>query len=136
MKPSFLAACGLSISMLLGAPAASATMGDEASAISRIRAGLIDYLADPGAAQIEITKGPWRDSVTTFGHAQAGEFVCAKVNAKNAYGGYVGFRPFMFILRDDGTVAVWERSKLLEDLPAIYDAKCVAEQPDSPKTSL
>lgn len=64
-------------------------------------------LKDPSSAQFRneqpCFKG-WMSSVpimglkAAFGYLQKGE-----VNGKNAYGGYVGFRPYMVLMRN-GTV--------------------------------
>lgn len=46
---------------------------------------LLDQLRDPGSAQIRDLR---------FVNGKGGETLCGEVNAKNAYGGYVGFKPF------------------------------------------
>jgi hypothetical protein len=75
------------------------------------------------SAEIRVTKGPWQDEVEVFGRPQRGEFYCALVNAKNGYGAYIGFRPYMFIIKEDGQVGVWQRGTIPET-DAIISAKC------------
>ena len=60
-------------------------------------------LKDPGSAQFThapCEKGYWQ-SVPIMGMSVAfGYFQKGSVNAKNAYGGYVGFRPYSALIRN------------------------------------
>lgn len=57
----------------------------EAEAIETAKKTLADSLRDPGAAQFR--------NVRTVSY-NAGKVICGEVNGKNAYGAYVGFKPF------------------------------------------
>lgn len=91
---------------------------------AKLQVGLVKVLRDPMSAQVLITRQPWRDEVTLYGQVQRGDIVCALVNAKNAAGGYVGFRPYMFVLREDGRVSVMQRNGVLPESDAMAEAKC------------
>ena len=65
---------------------------------------IANQLRDPGSAQFrneQLCHQGWVSSVpllgmkAAFGYVQRGE-----VNGKNAFGGYVGFRPFLVLIRD------------------------------------
>lgn len=58
-----------------------------ADPFSDAKAAILRKLKDPGSAQ-------WRDLFTVSG--QGGPLVCGSVNSKNAMGGYVGFRGFVY----------------------------------------
>ena len=65
-------------------------------------------LIDPYSAQYEFLKGPaqawhnpWPIGDTIFGYA-----VCAGINSKNRFGGYVGMKPFFFMLHDGAVVHI------------------------------
>lgn len=94
--------------------------------VGKLRAALLNrnVLRDPMSAQLLVTKGPWHDSRTVFGQTQTGDFVCAKVNAKNGYGAYVGFRTYLFILFDGGGYGVDDRSGGVPELEAFALEKC------------
>ena len=61
--------------------------------------GLAKTLKDPDSAKFEWTKIPkeelWPKSRNAFDY-------CATVNAKNSYGGYIGFQPFIGIVTTAG----------------------------------
>lgn len=67
-----------------------------------MRAHLRSSLKDPGSAQVENLRGPSRVTMkgSMLGPPQYGWGICANVNAKNSFGGYVGFRPVAMIWRD------------------------------------
>lgn len=64
---------------------------------------LADRMKDPSSVQFRHTaceKGYWGASPilgqsTVFGYFQSGQ-----INAKNSYGGYVGFKPYKALIRD------------------------------------
>ncbi len=62
-----------------------------------------DTLKDPGSAQFRhnsCTKGYW-SSVPIAGKPKLfGWFQSGQVNGKNAFGGYVGFRPYQVLMRN------------------------------------
>jgi hypothetical protein len=79
-----------------------------AGAVEMVRAALMESLADPLSAQIVVTKGPWRDSMKVYGQPWEGDWICASVNAKNAYGGYVGFQRYLVVVNAAGRSNTWQ----------------------------
>ena len=59
-----------------------------------------DFLIDPYSARYEFLKGPTRAWHDDFGDIRFGYAVCAGINAKNRFGGYVGMKPFFFMLHN------------------------------------
>lgn len=57
-------------------------------------------LRDPGSAQLAGWTTPQRFWWGQRDQSHYGYLVCVEVNAKNAFGGYVGFRRDGFLLRD------------------------------------
>ena len=49
---------------------------------------LQEVLKDPDSAKVEVT-------------LRTKEKICGRYNAKNSYGGYVGYKPFVYVLTDD-----------------------------------
>lgn len=76
--------CSLTLLSALPAAADTATPQEIATA----QAAISRQLADPGSAQFKIT------TIRHIGSAGAVVF-CGLVNAKNQFGGYTGFRPFV-----------------------------------------
>ena len=73
--------------------AAKPAPASDAALIAKVKAAARHDLRDPGSAQ-------FRDmsvKITPSG----GKIVCGEINAKNAYGGYIGFVPFYWL---DGSV--------------------------------
>ena len=74
------------------------------SAISpELQAKFEDFLRDPGTAQIKVTS---EKSLSKSGSTE--QVICGRYNAKNSYGGYVGFKDFAYrssnrTLYTDGT---------------------------------
>jgi hypothetical protein len=67
-----------------------------------------DHLKDPGSAQYEIgvpTKGKVFRGLLNGGDIY-GWVVDAKINAKNAFGGYTGKKLYRFVFRDS-EIAYW-----------------------------
>jgi hypothetical protein len=68
----------------------------------KIKAFLNDTLKDPESAKIEELRGPRVGAHLVdrgfLGHlwGEPAWWVCYKVNAKNSYGGYVGYHKYMF----------------------------------------
>jgi hypothetical protein len=79
-------------------------------------------LKDPYSAQIEVrSMTPTRASGAMFGTPVYGWGICADVNAKNAYGGYTGFKPVIVVWRADRGVLEGFgsfRDNALEDVAA------------------
>lgn len=83
--------------------------------ISDAKAAIIQKLKDPASAS-------FRDVVYVPTAQGTGGTVCGEVNAKNAYGGYVGFTPFFVVgqsalLRDELNAQVFD---------SIYGRSCKA----------
>ena len=69
-----------------------------------------DRLKDPFSAQFEFTepkKGYAHTPPNEGEKLVAGYKIIAKVNAKNSYGDYAGFRPYLFIFRNNAIVYVF-----------------------------
>lgn len=60
--------------------------GTPEQAIANAQAAVASLLKDPGSAQFRNVR------INAYGD---GKVICGEVNAKNSYGGYVGFSPFM-----------------------------------------
>lgn len=64
-------------------------------------------LRDPGSAQFEwpnaMARGVWRP---VFSAPNFGYLTCARVNGRNAFGGYVGFTAFIVVVRNDAVTYV------------------------------
>ena len=60
--------------------------GTQDKAIEAAKSSVADSLRDPPSAQFRGVR------MVTYLH---GKVVCGEVNGKNAYGGYVGYRPFV-----------------------------------------
>lgn len=75
--------------------------------VSAIRARLTATLMDAETARIVVTRGP-RTAVYPINEEVAlrGQAVCAQINAKNAYGAYVGQRAWVFLFRVGG-IGAW-----------------------------
>jgi hypothetical protein len=61
-------------------------------------------LRDPGSAQVERTSGAFRMYQNVLTYSVAGWGVCYQINARNAYGGYVGFTPYLFAIQNGRVV--------------------------------
>lgn len=62
---------------------------------------LRDILLDPYSAVVTIEQGPakkWSKTIDDIYYAYG---VCASINAKNAYGAYIGVETFFFNIKDD-----------------------------------
>lgn len=67
---------------------------------STIRAHLRSQLKDPDSAQITFLNSP-KSGWYSLGGLKYGYVVCARINAKNSFGAYVGYRPAYFMIRND-----------------------------------
>lgn len=74
-------------------------------------------LKDPSSAQFR--------SLYALSRGMGDDTVCGEVNAKNGYGGYVGFR--MFYVRNDGNIQIESTDDILGKLP-----KLVCDKPPKP----
>lgn len=58
-------------------------------------------LKDPDSAQFEFQGTPRKGGRTSmFGGVKYGYAICVRINAKNSFGGYVGYRPNLFLIKD------------------------------------
>lgn len=76
-----------------------------------VRTHLQDILRDPASADVQEKRGPRLGAWYSGGGLMTGPrkgqpfwFVCYKINAKNAYGGYSGFKNYLFMITN-GNVA-------------------------------
>lgn len=66
---------------------------------SIVKRHLSNSLKDPDSAQYRFLNTP-KSGWNGLGGVKYGWIVCAQVNAKNSYGGYVGFRPAYFMIKN------------------------------------
>lgn len=72
-------------------------------------------LKDPLSAQYEwgqVQRGWVKDSPLQGGKATFGYTLNVKINARNSFGGYVGFKPYMFVFRNEMLVQVWAENDI------------------------
>lgn len=105
---------------LASAPAFSM---DRPAVLSAIQPRLKVLLRDVDTAKIEVTRDPRKGAVdmgSVLGQ-RSGEIVCAKINATNGFGGYTGFKAYLFVIQDGGNVVA-----LSEDTfdSAIIEREC------------
>lgn len=78
----------------------------------QVRARLEMTLKDYGSAIIKVTRPPRATMMNVydkmFGKPVPAHVACYTINAKNSYGGYVGFRPHAFAFVDGRMVNAWE----------------------------
>jgi len=83
--------------------------------------GFMKYtLKDPDSAQYDFHK-PYSGFISKpplagGGIDKVGWFVPVNVNAKNSYGGYVGFTPYKFLFRDNKMIAYSTREGIWTDI--------------------
>ena len=76
-----------------------------------VKNGIRDQLKDPGSAQFKFDEfGEPRKSFTEFNESRVifHWTVMVKVNAKNSYGGYVGYKDYIVKFRDGKALDVWQ----------------------------
>jgi outer membrane murein-binding lipoprotein Lpp len=83
------------LTMIAGCSDRAATAPSESPDISSAKAAVVRLLKDPDSAQ-------FRDVAIVKSKAYTA--VCGEINAKNGFGGYVGFQPFYAL--SDGQVAI------------------------------
>lgn len=91
-----------------------------------IQAHLRTALKDPASAQVEEIVGPAFLSVKAsfLGPEAYGWATCFRVNAKNSYGGYVGFHPMVILWRDGSLIRSWGNGDLKSLDSMAADAYC------------
>jgi hypothetical protein len=95
------------------------------------KAFVLENLKDPESARFKFNDVPprqsWVREAPLFGRRFAsGWLVSFEVNAKNSYGGYVGFKPYAFIFRDGKIIAyqIAETGRYGENLVWIFLPGC------------
>lgn len=84
---------GIMIAAILFAAGLAGTAAAEDDAlIAQAKEAIASRMKDPGSVQFRSVE---HRTITTAETTK--EVVCGEVNAKNMYGGYVGFTPFMVI---------------------------------------
>ena len=71
---------------------------------------LHSYLKDPASALCEwkpIYKGGRKDGLIDGNHSHFGYILDGKVNAKNSYGGYIGYKDYEFIFNNGQIKAIY-----------------------------
>jgi hypothetical protein len=96
----------------------------EADAQAKAHAWLESNLKDPDSAKIEwrqFEKGWVRDSAIDDGNGAAmfGYNLYAKINAKNGYGGYTGYKQYHFFFRNGELIATWYEQEF-DGIPRSY----------------
>lgn len=81
---------------IVAAMIATAALAQEDPAIAKAKAAISARLKDPDSARFT--------DVSINGNV-----VCGRVNAKNAFGGYVGGQPFRYFMQD-GTAVIVDRA--------------------------
>jgi hypothetical protein len=76
-----------------GAASADRRITLESGVEDAMKTALGEALNDPESARFRKIKAMWRDEL--------GIGVCGELNAKNGFGGYVGYRPFVAVLGKD-----------------------------------
>lgn len=95
----------LALILTLAAPATAQESDVPAEMQTRVAAAVKGVLKDTDSAQFKgFTVG--KHLGRAMDDREAGFYVCGMVNAKNSYGGYVGFAPFAFDTRS-GAVTVY-----------------------------
>jgi hypothetical protein len=83
----------------------------QGEAESLVREFMTDWLKDPASAQYQwdsVYKGCLTGPIFSSNRYNYGYIVNAKINAKNSYGGYIGFTPYSFLVRDGEIVIGYE----------------------------
>jgi hypothetical protein len=83
----------------------------QADAEKAVKSFFSIYLKDPSSAQYSfgnVYRGYMVGSVFEGRKLEAGYLLDVSVNAKNSYGGYVGAKPYKFLIRNDKLVGGWE----------------------------
>ncbi|MCX7586578.1 hypothetical protein [Phenylobacterium sp. 58.2.17] len=96
----------LSVVVAAALSVASSAAADAIDLETRLRGQLEAVLKDAHSAQLEILSGPTQRKYVYMGFESEGQVVCTRVNAKNSYGGYVGWRPYLFTLKPNGAIGV------------------------------
>jgi hypothetical protein len=65
-----------------------------------IKSYLSTVLKDPSSAEFNSMSSPKTGWTTYGGGKKFGYVVCARINTKNSFGGYVGFQPYYFMIKN------------------------------------
>jgi hypothetical protein len=108
---------GLALALMMAAATAaqSSDPGYPVDYEQQIRAHLELQLKDYSSAIIKLERPPRSTMLNVtdrmFGKPVPAYVACYLVNAKNSYGGYVGFRPYAFGFLNGKLVNAWEYRK-------------------------
>lgn len=95
------AACGPNLADIPSQDFGYPPTGDTSAAV---RAFMVPLLKDADSARYRKVGGPvkgWtREALITGGHLEVGWAECYMINAKNSFGGYVGFKSYLFLFRE------------------------------------
>ena len=69
-----------------------------------IKSYLGAILKDPSSAEYNFLAPPKTGWTTYGGGKKFGYVVCAKINSKNSFGGYVGFQPYYFMIKNGSVI--------------------------------
>lgn len=106
----FLASCALNPTAEQIAAADYGAPITEEKAISIADQFLENRLKDKSSAKIEwgsFNKSWLREGIIHGGGTKYGYQLMARVNAKNSFGGYTGWKQYVFLLRDDRVVSAY-----------------------------
>lgn len=102
-----------------------------------IEAKLEAHLKDPYSAVKKVTRGPRYGSVREDAYTVwQGWAVCYSINAKNAYGGYTGAKPYLFVVNSYGVVGMIDKADESVWFEAMVKRECsLAADPAPPAAS-
>ncbi|HVY34340.1 MAG TPA: hypothetical protein VG960_07940 [Caulobacteraceae bacterium] len=123
----------LGLAFLVGTVGAPAFGMDRAGLENAIRAQLQSDLRDADSAKIDVVRAERLGQIDfRFAPPAKGRIVCARVNAKNGMGGYVGYKLYAFVFFDGGRIGVIPNdSDLLVD-GVTSECSLPADLPPSP----
>lgn len=98
-----------------GAPSTNVRIEIEESQVEEAEAAVRDALKDPESAMFRDLHGI---SVAEDGPVMA---VCGEVNAKNSYGGYIGYNRFAYTT---GKVYIWQNTRRMNVDNSIVEFTC------------
>lgn len=123
----------LAVAALLQSPYDNDTYPLPSHTETVLREGLASHFRDAESARFRAFRGP-RQGTFVGGvdtTPRTGQILCVQINAKNAYGAYIGFRDYVVVLSEEGRVYPTERMDRNLKNPWLVDAECKlsADQP-------
>ena len=80
-----------------------------------IKAKFLDTLKDPMSAQYLFSPPQtfwYKEAPLMGGRTYSGYSVAVKVNAKNGFGGYTGFEPYIFIFKNNNLIKILNKNDI------------------------